>query len=80
MSDEIRAGREFFESLEAAARKELCHSFVSQLIPQRLIEKQGLSRESLSADNILTVNRVVADAFCSHVFVKMKKARAGGPL
>ncbi|SPB16701.1 initiator RepB protein [Caballeronia novacaledonica] len=77
MSEEIRAGREYFESVDAPARKELCHSFVSQLIPQRLIEKQGLSRESVSADNILTVNRVVADAFCSHVHAKMKKARAG---
>jgi catalase len=77
MSEEIQAGREYFESVDASARKELCHSFVSQLIPQRLIEKQGLSRESVSAENILTVNRVVADAFCAHVYAKMKKARAG---
>ncbi|SAK76852.1 initiator RepB protein [Caballeronia pedi] len=80
MSEEIKAGREYFESVDTPARKELCQSFVSQLIPQRLIEKQGLSRESLSADNILTVNRVVADAFCAHVYVKMKKARAGSTL
>lgn len=74
MSEEIKAGRQLFESADAQLRKDLCHSFVSQLIPKRLIEKQGLSRDTLSADNILTVNRVVADAFCSHVFVKMKKA------
>ncbi|WP_244818125.1 replication initiation protein [Caballeronia sp. Lep1P3] len=75
LSEEIRAGRQFFEAADAQLRKDLCHSFVTQLIPQRLIEKQGLARESLSADNILTVNRVVADAFCSHVFIKMKKIR-----
>ena len=77
MSEEIRAGRELFEAADAQLRKDLCHSFVSQLIPQRLIEKQGLSRESLSAENILTVNRVVADAFCAHVLVKLKKTRSG---
>ncbi|BDC45295.1 replication initiation protein [Paraburkholderia terrae] len=77
MSEEIKVGRQFFESADGHAQKELCHSFVSQLIPQRLIEKQGVSREMLRPDNILAVNRVVADAFCSHVFAKMKKARAG---
>ncbi|GAB5097003.1 replication initiation protein [Caballeronia sp. LP006] len=77
MGEETKAGREFFEAADAPLRRELCQSFVSQLIPQRLIEKQGVSRETLSADNILTVNRVVADAFCSHVFNKMKKVRAG---
>jgi Initiator Replication protein len=76
MSEEIKAGRQYFESADGPVQKELCHSFVSQLIPQRLIEKQGVSRETLRPDNILTVNRIVADAFCSHVFAKMKKARA----
>jgi len=77
LSEEIKVGRQFFESAASQAQKELYHSFVGQLIPQRLIEKQGVSRETLSPDNILTVNRIVADAFCSHVFAKTKKARAG---
>jgi hypothetical protein len=77
MSEEIKVGRHFFESADGHAQKELCHSFISQLIPQRLIEKQGVSREALRPDNILNVNRVVADAFCSHVFAKTKKAPAG---
>ncbi|MFM0082810.1 replication initiation protein [Paraburkholderia sediminicola] len=76
MSEEIKAGREFFASADGQVRKELFHSFSNQLIPQRLIEKQGVPRETLSPDNILTVNRVVADAFCTHVFSKTKKARA----
>jgi len=76
MNEEVKEGRQFFESVEGQARKDLFQSFVSQLIPQRLIEKQGVTRETLNPDNILTANRVVADAFCTHVFVKTKKARA----
>jgi hypothetical protein len=76
LNEEVKEGRQFFELVEGQARRDLFQSFVSQLIPQRLIEKQGVTRESLSPDNILTVNRVVADAFCTHVFVKTKRARA----
>ena len=74
MEDEIRAGRDFFGSSDAQTQSDLFNSFVGQRIPQRLIEKQELTRELLTPSNILTANRVVADAFCSHVFVKMKKA------
>lgn len=74
MDDEINSGRTFFESADSQMQKDLFHSFIGQRMPQRLIEKQGLSREKLANDNILTANRVVADAFCSHVYAKMKKA------
>jgi hypothetical protein len=77
MREEINAGRQFFETADGRVKLELFHSFVSQRIPQRLIDKQGVSRETLSQENVLTVNRVVADAFCSHVFAKTKKALAG---
>jgi hypothetical protein len=73
MGAEIYSGRKFFESADGQVQKELFHSFVGQRMPQRLIEKQELSRETLTPDNILTANRVVADAFCSHVFAKTRK-------
>lgn len=74
MREEINVGRQSFETADARVQRDLFNSFVSQLIPQRLMEKQGVPRESLSTDNILTMNRVITDAFCSHVFAKMKKA------
>lgn len=79
MEGEIGAGRDFYESADCELQKELFHSFVGQRIPQRLIEKQELSRETLTTANILKANRVVADAFCSHVFAKMKKALSVRP-
>ena len=75
MSDEISAGRLFFESAAHQLQRELFHSFVSQRMPLRLLEKQGLSRDTLSPENVLSANRVVAEAFCSHVFAKMRKAQ-----
>ena len=76
MDEEINSGRNFFEAADSQLQKDLFHSFVGQRMPQRLIEKQDLSRETLTTANILTANRVVADAFCSHVFAKTKKALA----
>lgn len=73
LNSEIKAGREFFESADNGLRKDLFNSFVSQRLQQRLIERQGVTRDLLSPDNILSVNRVVADAFGSHVHAKMKK-------
>ncbi|SDR60938.1 Initiator Replication protein [Paraburkholderia tuberum] len=79
-NEEILAGREFFEAAEGPVRKELFQSFISQLLQQRLMTRVGVARETLTPDNILTVNRVVADAFGSHVFVKMRKAMAASRL
>ncbi len=74
MDEEIHLGRAFFESADTHTQAALFHSFVGQRLAQRLIEKQQLSREKLAAETVLSANRVVADAFCSHVFAKMKKA------
>lgn len=74
---EVQTGREFFEAADAAVQRELFHSYVRGLMPQRLIEKQGLKREELSFQNILVADKVIADSFCTHVFAKRKKIHAG---
>jgi hypothetical protein len=73
IANEAKIGRELFEAADAATQRELFTSFVRSLMPQRLIEKQGLKRDKLSPQNILTEDRVVADSFCTHVFAKRKK-------
>jgi hypothetical protein len=77
IASEAKVGRDFFESCDSALQRELFHSFVRGLMPQRLIEKQGLSRDRLSPQNILTEDRVVAEAFCTHVFAKRRKLVVG---
>ncbi|UIF89115.1 replication initiation protein [Cupriavidus sp. UYPR2.512] len=76
LSDEINIGKQLFEAADDNVRKDLVQSFVSQLLPQRLIDRQGVARERLTPATILTVNRVVAEAFCTHVYARSKKARA----
>lgn len=79
IANEARLGREFFETADPGTQRELFHSFVRSLMPQRLIEKQGLKREKLNPQNILTEDRVVADSFCTHVFAKRRKMNASQP-
>jgi hypothetical protein len=74
IASEAKTGRELFEAADPSVQRDLFQSFVRGLMSQRLIEKQGLKRENLSPQNILTEDRVVADSFCTHVFAKRKKA------
>jgi hypothetical protein len=76
---EMGAGRAFFESADEHTQKELVHSFVSQLLPQRLMARQGIAREAVTAGNVYSLNRAVSDAFSSHVFAKMKKVLDARP-
>lgn len=77
IANEARIGRELFEAADAATQRELFSSFVRGLMPQRLIEKQGLKRDKLNPQNILNEDRVVADSFCTHVFAKRKRMSGG---
>ncbi|RAR47498.1 replication initiator protein [Paraburkholderia unamae] len=70
---EADAGREFYEAADAHIRKELLHTFVTGLLHQRQMVRVGVSRESLTTENILTANRQLAETFCTHVCTRMKK-------
>jgi len=74
---EVKTGRQFFEAADSAVQRDLFNSYIRGLMPQRLIEKQGLKRDELSPQNILVTDKVIADSFCTHVFAKKKKMRAG---
>jgi hypothetical protein len=73
IANEARAGRELYEAAEPNVQRDLFQSFVRGLMSQRLIQKQGLEKDKLNTQNILTEDRVVAESFCTHVFAKSKK-------
>ncbi|MBP0596108.1 hypothetical protein J8I87_42190 [Paraburkholderia sp. LEh10] len=70
---EAEAGKEFYEAADAHIRKELLHTFVTGLLHQRQMARVGVSRESLTMENILTANRQLDETFCTHVYSRMKK-------
>jgi hypothetical protein len=52
------------------------NTFLTGMLHQRQMARLGVSRESLTTDNILTTNRQLAETFCTHVCSRMKKVVA----